>query len=30
MPENDIDIPIMKRDGLPTYHFAHLVYDHLM
>ena len=30
MPENDIDIPIMKRDGLPTYHFAHLVDDHLM
>ncbi len=30
MPENDIDIPIMKKDGLPTYHFAHLVDDHLM
>ena len=30
MPENDIDIPIMKGDGLPTYHFAHLVDDHLM
>jgi len=30
-PENDIDIPIMKsKDGLPTYHFAHLVDDHLM
>ncbi|MEG0577474.1 MAG: glutamate--tRNA ligase [Bacilli bacterium] len=30
MPENDIDVPIMKGDGLPTYHFAHLVDDHLM
>ncbi len=29
-PENDIDIPIMKKDGLPTYHFAHLVDDYLM
>ena len=29
MPENDIDVPIL-RDGLPTYHFAHLVDDHLM
>ena len=31
LPENDLDIPIMKsKDGLPTYHFAHLVDDHLM
>ena len=30
MPENDIDIVIMKSDGLPTYHFAHLVDDYLM
>lgn len=30
MPENDLDIVIMKSDGLPTYHFAHLVDDHLM
>ena len=30
MPENDIDIPLMKGDGLPTYHFAYLVDDHLM
>lgn len=30
MPENDIDIVIMKGDRLPTYHFAHLVDDHLM
>ena len=29
-PENDIDIVIIKGDGLPTYHFAHLVDDHLM
>jgi len=30
MPENDTDVVIMKSDGLPTYHFAHLVDDHLM
>ncbi len=29
-PENDLDIVILKSDGLPTYHFAHLVDDHLM
>lgn len=29
-PENDLDIVIMKSDGLPTYHFAHVVDDHLM
>lgn len=29
-PENDLDIIIMKADGLPTYHFAHLVDDYLM
>ena len=29
-PENDLDIVINKKDGLPTYHFAHLVDDHLM
>jgi len=29
-PENDLDIVIIKADGLPTYHFAHLVDDHLM
>ena len=29
-PENDQDIVIIKADGLPTYHFAHLVDDHLM
>ena len=30
MPENDIDDVIIKGDGLPTYHFAHVVDDHLM
>lgn len=30
LPENDQDIVIMKADGLPTYHFAHVVDDHLM
>ena len=30
-PENDLDIVIIKStDGLPTYHFAHLIDDHLM
>jgi glutamyl-tRNA synthetase, bacterial family len=29
-PENDLDVVILKSDGLPTYHFAHLVDDHLM
>ena len=29
-PENDQDIVIIKADGLPTYHFAHLIDDHLM
>lgn len=30
-PENDLDVPIMKSgDLLPTYHFAHVVDDHLM
>lgn len=30
LSENDQDIVIRKSDGLPTYHFAHLVDDHLM
>lgn len=30
MPENDMDIVIIKSDGLPTYHFAHAIDDHLM
>ena len=29
-PENDQDIVLIKSDGLPTYHFAHIVDDHLM
>ena len=29
-PENDQDIIIIKSDGLPTYHFAHAIDDHLM
>ncbi len=29
-PENDQDIIIIKADGLPTYHFAHAIDDHLM
>ena len=29
-PENDQDIVIIKADGLPTYHFAHVIDDHLM
>ena len=30
MPENDEDLVIIKSDGLPTYHFAHAIDDHLM
>ncbi len=30
MPQNILDIVIIKGDGLPTYHFAHAVDDHLM
>jgi glutamyl-tRNA synthetase len=30
LSENVLDIVILKRDGLPTYHFAHVVDDHLM
>jgi glutamyl-tRNA synthetase len=30
LTENDQDIVILKGDGLPTYHFAHLVDDHFM
>jgi len=29
-PENDQDVIILKSDGLPTYHFAHAIDDHLM
>ena len=28
--ENDIDHVLLKSDGIPTYHFAHEVDDHLM
>ena len=28
--ENDLDIVILKSDGLPTYHFAHACDDHFM
>ena len=28
--DNDVDIVILKGDGLPTYHFAHVVDDHFM
>ncbi|MBQ7131961.1 MAG: glutamate--tRNA ligase [Oscillospiraceae bacterium] len=28
--ENDLDIVILKRDGIPTYHFAHVIDDHFM
>ena len=30
MPENDEDFVILKSDGIPTYHFAHAIDDHLM
>lgn len=32
LPENDLDIPLIKGDGsrLPTYHLAHVVDDYLM
>lgn len=30
MPENVLDIVLLKQDGIPTYHFAHCVDDHLM
>lgn len=30
LSQNDQDIVIYKSDGLPTYHFAHLVDDHYM
>jgi len=30
LSENDEDVIIMKSDGLPTYHFAHVVDDHFM
>lgn len=30
MPVNDVDHVLVKSDGIPTYHFAHAVDDHLM
>lgn len=30
MPENIMDVVLLKKDGTPTYHFAHVVDDHLM
>lgn len=30
MPENDLDIVLLKSDGIPTYHFAHVIDDFLM
>ena len=29
-PENDMDVVLLKKDGTPTYHFAHAIDDHLM
>ena len=30
LAQNDQDIVLIKKDGLPTYHFAHVVDDHFM
>ena len=30
MPENILDVVLLKKDGTPTYHFAHAIDDHLM
>ena len=30
MPANDQDVIILKATGIPTYHFAHVIDDHLM
>lgn len=30
LPENDQDVVLLKSDGIPTYHFAHVVDDHFM
>ncbi len=29
-PENDMDLVLLKKDGTPTYHLAHVIDDHLM
>jgi len=30
MPGNKMDFILLKSDGMPTYHFAHVIDDHLM
>ncbi len=30
MPRNCMDFVLLKSDGIPTYHFAHVIDDHLM
>lgn len=30
MPQNTLDFILLKSDGIPTYHFAHVVDDHVM
>ncbi len=30
IPENDEDFPLLKSNGMPTYHLAHVVDDYLM
>ena len=30
LAENDQDVVLIKKDGLPTYHFAHVIDDHFM
>jgi glutamyl-tRNA synthetase len=30
LQDNDVDVVILKSDGLPTYHFAHVCDDHFM
>jgi glutamyl-tRNA synthetase len=30
LQDNDVDVIILKSDGLPTYHFAHVCDDHFM
>jgi len=30
MDDNYLDVVVLKKDGIPTYHFAHAVDDHFM
>lgn len=30
MPRNNMDFVLLKSDGIPTYHFAHIIDDHFM